>query len=164
LIRTNAHYKRKICKGAGIKRKKGTLPAVEKHKDTKKDKKKLHLTKDKMKRVQFCIKLETDRGQPKLTIQIAGCTIPKVPIDGGSSVNLMTEPTALNLGFEEFETTNRVFRMADQSRVMPLGVLNDVTTLIGVIPFMLTYVIICRTSPSTYPVLLGRPWLYGANI
>jgi hypothetical protein len=121
-------------------------------------------TEDKVKRVQFCFKLETDRGQPELTVQIAGCTIPKVPVEGGSSVDLMTEPTAFGLGFEEFEPANRVLRMADQSRVMPLGVLNDVTTVIGGIPFMLTYVIIQPTSPSTYPVLLGRPWLYGANV
>jgi hypothetical protein len=47
---------------------------------------------------------------------------------------------------------------------VPLGVLNDVTNLIGGIPFQLTYVIIRPTSPSSYQVLLGRPWLYGANV
>ena len=137
---------------------------MEKPKDAKKDKKKLPAPEDKVQKVQFCFKLETDKGQPELTVQIASCTIPKVPIDGGSSVNLMTEPTAFSLGFENFEPADRVLRMADQSRVMPVGVLHDVTTLIGGIPFLMTYVIICPTSPSTYPVLLGRPWLYGANV
>ena len=161
LIRSNAHYKRQIRKGAGIKRKKGPLPIVEK---PKKDEKKLPAPEDKVKKVQFCFKLETDKGQPELTVEIAGCTIPKVPVDGGSSVNLMTEPTAFSLGFEDFKPADRVLRMADQSRVIPVGVLHDVTTLIGGIPFLLTYIIIRPTSPSTYPVLLGRPWLYGANV
>jgi hypothetical protein len=102
LIRTNTHYKRQIRKGAGIKRKKNPLPVVEKPRNAKKDEKKLPLPEDKVKGVHFCFKLETDKGQPELTVQIAGCTIPKVPVDGGSSVNLMTEPTAFGLGFENF--------------------------------------------------------------
>ena len=30
-----------------------------------------------------------DSGAPELVVEVEGCTIPKVPVDGGSGVNLM---------------------------------------------------------------------------
>ena len=54
-----------------------------------------------------------DQGAPELTVVVEGCTIPRVPVDGGSGVNLMLEDTAFDLGYTTFEATNQVLRMAD---------------------------------------------------
>ena len=54
-----------------------------------------------------------DYGAPELVIEVEGCVIPKVPVDGGSGVNLMLEDTAYDLGYTSFEETDQVLRMAD---------------------------------------------------
>ena len=47
-----------------------------------------------------------DYGAPKLTMEVDGCSVPKVPIDGGSGINLMLEDTAFDLGYTSFEATH----------------------------------------------------------
>ena len=49
-----------------------------------------------------------DYGAPELVVEVDGCTIPKVPVDGGSGVNLMLESTAFDLGYTTFEETNQI--------------------------------------------------------
>lgn len=74
------------------------------------------------------------------------------------------QQTAFNLGFTKFEATPKVLRMADQSRVIPVGKLSKILTLIAGIPFELEYIVISPEVPSTFPILLGRPWLYKAQV
>lgn len=76
----------------------------------------------------------------------------------------MTEATAFNLGLTQLEKTPKVLRMADQSRVVPVGKLNEITTLIGGVAFLLDYIIIRPEVHSSFPLLLGRPWLYAAKV
>ena len=59
-----------------------------------------------------------DYGAPKIEVEVDGCTISKVPVDGGSGVNLMLEDKAFDLGYTSFEETNQILRMVDQSRVV----------------------------------------------
>lgn len=54
-----------------------------------------------------------DQGTPEVTVVVEECTILKVPIDGGSGVNLMLEDTAFDLRYTSFKATNQVLRMAD---------------------------------------------------
>ena len=56
-----------------------------------------------------------DYGAPEIVVEVEGCTIPKVPVDGGSGVNLMLEDIAFDLGYTSFEETNQILRMASQS-------------------------------------------------
>ncbi|OAE18724.1 hypothetical protein AXG93_4846s1150 [Marchantia polymorpha subsp. ruderalis] len=51
-----------------------------------------------------------DLGPSEIEVEICGCIIIKVPIDSGSGVNIMTEETARNLGFHQFEPTPKVLR------------------------------------------------------
>ena len=37
-----------------------------------------------------------DYGAPELTVEVDGCSIPKVSVDGGSGINLMLEDTAFD--------------------------------------------------------------------
>ena len=105
-----------------------------------------------------------DQGAPELTVVVKGCTISRVPVDGGSGVNLMLEDTAFDLGYTTFEATNQVLRMADQSRVHPIGRLSQVPTVIGEVTYLLNYVVIRVSSGKPFPMLLGRPWLYMAGV
>ena len=105
-----------------------------------------------------------DQGASELTVEIDGCSVPKVPVDGGSGVNLMLEDTAFDLGYTSFETTDQVLRMADQSRVVSVGRLSQVPTLIGEVTYLLNYVIIWVSAGRPFPMLLGRPWLYAAEV
>ena len=105
-----------------------------------------------------------DYGAPELVVEVEGCTIPKVPVDGRSGVNLMLEDTAFNLGYTSFEETDQVLRMADQSRVILVGWLSQEPTRIGEVTYFQNFVIIRVNSGRPFPMLLGRPWLSSAKV
>ena len=105
-----------------------------------------------------------DYRAPELVVEVDGCTIPKVPVDRGSGVNLMLESTALDLGYTTFEETDQILRMADQSRVVPAGRLSQIPTWIGQVTYLQNFVIIRVGTGRPFPMLLGRPWLYSAKV
>ena len=105
-----------------------------------------------------------DFGAPEISVEIDGCTIRNVPVDGGSGVNLMLESTAADLGYSTFEPTNQTLRMADQSRVVPVGKLSGIPTRISGFTFNLNYLVIRVEDGKPFPLLLGRPWLYLAEV
>ena len=105
-----------------------------------------------------------DYGALELTVEIDGCSVPKVPVDGGSGVNLMLEDIAFDLGYTSFKTTDQILRMADQLRVIPVGRFSQVPTLIGEVTNLLNYIIIQVSTGRPFPMLLGRPWLYIAEV
>lgn len=76
----------------------------------------------------------------------------------------MLETTANDLGYTVFEPTIQVLRMADQSRVVPLGKLTGIPTKIGETTYPLNYVILKIETGRPFPLLLGRPWLYLAEV
>ena len=105
-----------------------------------------------------------DFGAPEISVEIEGCTIQNVPVDGGSGVNLMLESTASDLGYTVFEPTNQTLRMADQSRVVPVGKLSGVPTKISGNTYDMNYLVIRVEDGKPFPLLLGRPWLYLAGV
>ena len=97
-------------------------------------------------------------------IEIDGCLIKGVLIDGGANVNLMMEAIAIDLGMTNFEETPQILRMVDQSKIMPVGKLSNVVTRIRDQEFLLNYIILRVLIGNPFPVLLGRPWLYQAKL
>lgn len=76
----------------------------------------------------------------------------------------MIEAIAHQLEFIQLEPIVRIVRLANGARVMPVGSLSKVPTLIGGNFFLLNYMVIRPDRSSTYQVLIGRPWLYGAKV
>lgn len=108
--------------------------------------------------------ISIDPGAPTVNVMIDGSLIQGVQIDGGSSVNLMNRETMDEIGLTNMIATPLILRMADQSKVKPLGLLKQVPTLVGEIEYEIDYIIFKVTeSISSYPILLGRPWLYLAK-
>jgi hypothetical protein len=108
--------------------------------------------------------ISLDPGAPVVHVIIDGSLINGVQVDSGSSVNLMNVDTMEELGLTSMTTTPIILRMADQSRVKPLGMLSQLLTTIGGIDYKIDYVVFkVSESISTYPILLGRPWLYLAK-
>ena len=105
-----------------------------------------------------------DYGTPEVVVEVDGCIIPKVPVDGGSGVNLMLEDIAFDLGYTSFKGTNQILQMADQFRVIPAGRLSQVPTRIGEVTYLQNFVIIRVSTGKPFPMLLGRPWLYSAKV
>ena len=110
------------------------------------------------------VSLNPDPGAPTIDVSIDGVLITGVQVDGGSSVNLMTADTMEKLGLSDLLPTNLLLRMADHSKVLPVGVLVNVDTNIAGIVYKIDYVVFqLKSSTLSYPILLGRPWLFDAK-
>ena len=120
LLHNNANYQ-KLIRDAWIKRRKQRF--------------KLPLVAVNFSQVEDYSALE-------LAEEVDGCSVPKVPVDGRLGINLMLEDTTFDLGYISFEVIDQVLRMVDQSRVIPMGRLSQVSTLIGEVTYLLNYVII----------------------
>jgi hypothetical protein len=70
----------------------------------------------------------------------------------------------LSLQLTGLHETRLVLRMADQSRLKPKGILLKVKTMISGLIYFIDFVVFQQLTPNTsYPILLGRPWLYQAK-
>ncbi|CAM6104216.1 unnamed protein product [Calypogeia fissa] len=138
LLRDNPKYRRQVMEAVKIRRRRGPPPTI---------------TDVRYTAVE-------DWGAPEIDIEIDGCMITRVPVDGGSGVNVMMEQTAADLGYTEFEPTPKILRMANQEEVIPVGKLSQNVTRMGELEYQLNFVVIRLPIPSTFQVLLGRPWLY----
>jgi hypothetical protein len=87
--------------------------------------------------------------------------ITRVQVDGGSSVNLMSAETMEKLRSTQLKPIALILRMVDKSQVKPMGGLLEVHTIIAGIEYKIDYIVFkLLTSIFSYPILLGRPWLY----
>ena len=110
------------------------------------------------------VSLNPDPGAPTIDVTIDGVLVPGVQVDGGSSVNLMTVDTMEQLGLTGLVPTELMLRMADHSKVNPMGILVAIETIIAGIVYHIDYVVFqLKSSILSYPILLGRPWLFHAK-
>ncbi|CAM6102374.1 unnamed protein product [Calypogeia fissa] len=142
LLRDNPKYPKQVMDALKTKRKKRLPPTISEVRYTEVE----------------------DWGAPEIDTEIEGCLITRVPVDGGSGVNVMMEQTAADLGYTTFEPTPKILRMANQEEVVPVGKLSQVLTRIGELEYKLNFVVIRLPIPTTFQVLLGRPWLYKAGL
>ena len=76
----------------------------------------------------------------------------------------MLEDTAFDLGYTSFKTIDQVLRMADQSRVILVGQLSQVPTLIREVKYLLNYITIWVSIGRSFPMLLEILWLYSTKV
>ena len=108
--------------------------------------------------------ISMDSGASVVDVIIDGSLISGVQVDSGSSANLMNADIMEELGITSMTTTSIILRMTDQSWIKPLEMLSQLLTTIGGIDYKIDYVVFkVFKSISTYPILLGRPWLYLAR-
>ena len=102
---------------------------------------------------------------PTVEVEINDYFIPKLLIDGGSSVNIMTYDTMQKLGLTHLEPIPFVIRLVDQSLIKPVGILQGVKTMMSGLTFSIDYVVLhTLATANAYPLLLGRPWLFQAEV
>ncbi|XP_074298097.1 uncharacterized protein LOC141628914 [Silene latifolia] len=93
-----------------------------------------------------------------ITLSMANCTVRKVLVDTGSSVNLIMLKTIENMGFNEKDLQKKTIQLVGFSGEIAnsLGEI-VISTYAGGINKQVRYLVI--DGPSTYNVILGRPWL-----
>ncbi|XP_074314118.1 uncharacterized protein LOC141649325 [Silene latifolia] len=90
---------------------------------------------------------------------MASCTVRKVLVDTGSSVNLIMLKTIENMGFSEKDLQKKTIPLVGFSGETPnsLGEI-VIPTYAGGINNQVRYLVI--DGPSTYNVIPRRPWLH----
>ncbi|XP_074298262.1 uncharacterized protein LOC141629101 [Silene latifolia] len=94
-----------------------------------------------------------------ITMSMANCTVRKVLVDTGSSVNLIMLKTIENMGFSEKNLQKKIIPLVGFSgeTASSLGE-TVIPTYVGGVNKQVRYLVI--DGPSTYNVILGRPWLH----
>lgn len=67
-----------------------------------------------------------DPGNPIVTVQIYGQTLPNALVDLGAAINILTTTTCQKLGITSIEPTSTLLELAGRSVVRPEGILHDV--------------------------------------
>ena len=96
---------------------------------------------------------------PQVDLQINDSLIPKVVLDFGSQVNILTKDTWEKLGRPQLVKSDYYLKLADQGLIEPLGLCRNIETKIMGIPIRTNLKVIePREGSKSYPTLVGRPW------
>jgi hypothetical protein len=100
-----------------------------------------------------------------IQVQVGKNIVEDVLIDGGASVNIITENLRTKLGLPKPRPTPYHFKMANQSMTKPLGIIKNLNIHILGIPFIATFTILKNNVvDSSYFMLLRRPWLRDTKV
>ena len=106
-----------------------------------------------------------DEEMPMIAVWTKNRRIPNVLLDGGSGVNIITDTLMEKLGIgKQLEVAPFTIKMADQRKVMPLGIIKNLKITIGGLTFKITVTVMkMENQENCYSMLLGRPWLKQAR-
>jgi hypothetical protein len=97
--------------------------------------------------------------------QVGNNIVEDVLIDGGASLNIITEILKTKLGLPQPRPTPYHLIMVDQSMTTPLGIINHLKIHIHGIPYIATFIVLKNNVVDyNYYMLLGRPWLRDAKV
>lgn len=86
-------------------------------------------------------------------------------LDGGSGVNILSESELQLMKNVKLEPAPFQMRMADQSRVQPMGMLRQQVVTVHGLQFQVNFVVLrMKDAGSAYKMLLGRPWFKTAKL
>ena len=90
--------------------------------------------------------------------------IPSI-VDGGSGINIISRKLYDEWNLPKMEEAPFSIKLADQSRVSPLGLVKNVPVRIAGVRFLAAFVLMnLPPHSSSYSILLGRPWLKAAAL
>ena len=92
-------------------------------------------------------------------LQLGNHELGNVLVDGGSGVNVMSNHLREYLGLPTPKQAQFILRMANNAPVTPLGILAAVPITTHEVSTPATFVIIDMPDSSSFPIILGRPWL-----
>ena len=98
---------------------------------------------------------------------IGNSKIEKALLDLGASVNLLPYSVYEQLGLGELKPTSIILQLADQSVIVPKGVVEDVLVQVDKFYFLVDFIILdmhpVSNANSQISVILGRPFLATSN-
>ena len=105
-----------------------------------------------------------DPGPIKVEVQIADHYVPHCLVDGGSGVNIMSKFILHKLDLKPSGPSHVSIGLANQTRITPIGQLLGLHVRIGGEVYTLDFQILdIPDNGRSYPLLLGRSWLYKAR-
>ena len=101
-----------------------------------------------------------DPGIPKVTTIIKNIHIPNTLIDLGAAINVMTLETMKTLQLINLQHTTIVLELADRSKVIPEGILEDIIVSLDSWEYPVDFLVLQpKSNLGGCPIILGRPWL-----
>jgi hypothetical protein len=102
-----------------------------------------------------------DPGNPVVTIEINGISLPNTHIDLGAAINVMPFDTMQKLQINQLRPTQTMIKLADKSVISLAESLDDVTVSLASWEYPVDFLVIYSKSSSKpgHPVVLRHPWL-----
>jgi hypothetical protein len=106
-----------------------------------------------------------DPGHPTVTVQVGKTIIPRVLVDLGAAINIMTLETLQLLQLQdEVRETPTILELADRSIIKPEGVIEDLSISVESWNYPVDFTVLQpKTKLGGHPLILGRPWLATAD-
>jgi hypothetical protein len=106
-----------------------------------------------------------DPGIPKVTTIINNIQIPNTLIDLGAAINVMTLETMRTLQLINLQHTTIVLELADRSKVIPKGILEDIIVSLDSWEYPVDFLVLQpKSNLGGHPIILGRPWLATTDV
>jgi hypothetical protein len=106
-----------------------------------------------------------DPGIPRVTTIINNIPIPNTLIDLGAAINVMTLETMKTLQLTNLQFTPIVLELADRSKIIPEGILEDITVSLDSWEYPVDFIVLQpKSNLGGHPIILGRPWLATAEL
>ena len=94
----------------------------------------------------------------EIEVTVVDKVVPNVLVDGGSSLNILPEHTMKKLGLSLTGPSPFLINMANQSPVVPVGIIKDCRLSTGGEEYIVTFQVIkMHNNKDAFSILLGRP-------
>ena len=96
----------------------------------------------------------------EIEVMVVDKVVPNVLVDGGSGLNILPEHTMRKLGLSLTGPSPFVINMANQSPVVPVGMIKDCCLSMDGEEYIVTFQVIkIHDNKDVFSMLLGRHWL-----
>jgi hypothetical protein len=91
-------------------------------------------------------------------VQVGKKFIENALLDGAYGVNIITKKLRVQIGLLKPKLGPYNLHMADQTIAKPIGLIKDLKSLVHIIPYVVTFIVIhSSVLDYSYFMLLGRP-------